>query len=53
MTLILAELVGATRFGCKPPAPNTFVNFQQTDNRLPGFISERERLNGRLDVRSL
>jgi len=47
------ELVPATRFGMMPPHKNTFGNFQQSDRGMPGYISEAERLGGRLDVRSL
>ena len=39
------ELIPSTRFGAKPPHPNTFVNYQPGPN-TPGFISENDRFGG-------
>jgi len=40
-----AKLIPATRFGAKPPHPNTFVNHHAGPN-TPGFISENVRFGG-------
>ena len=39
------ELVPATRFGAKPPPPNTFLNHQPGPN-TPGYSSEADRFFG-------
>ena len=42
------ELIAATRFSSKPAHKNTFGNFQQDTIHMPGYISEKERLGGKL-----
>jgi hypothetical protein len=46
------ELVPATRFSSKPAHKDTFGHYQHSEN-MPGFISEKERLGGKLNARSL
>lgn len=47
-----AKLVPTTRFGAKPPHPNSFVNYQPSPN-TPGFLSESERVGGSNSTRNL
>jgi hypothetical protein len=53
LTLItILGLVAATRFSSKPAHKDTFDNYQHSEN-MPGFISEKERLRGKINARSL
>lgn len=53
LNLCCLELVPATRFGAKPPHADTFVGHYKHTENMPGHISEKDRLSGKINVHSL